>query len=73
MSGIDRTQIVYKINHTRFSLCFDPNAIQNNPDVTVSAKSTAVTLGLVAYSSKDPKKKSMIGAANVVPLPSQND
>ncbi len=67
-TGIDRTQIVQKVNHTRFALCFDPNAIQTNPQVTVSAKSTAVTLGLVQYSAKDPKKKSMIGA-NVVPLP----
>lgn len=45
--SIDRTQIVQKVNHTRFSLCFDPNAIQTNPHVTLSAKSTAVTLGLV--------------------------
>lgn len=67
-AGIDRTQIVQKVNHTRFALCFDPNAIQTNPQVTVSAKSTAVTLGLVQYSAKDPKKKSMIGA-NVVALP----
>jgi hypothetical protein len=29
--GIERSQIVSKVNFTRFALCFDPAAIHPNP------------------------------------------
>jgi hypothetical protein len=62
--GIERTQIVSKVNYTRFALCFDPSALQANPNLVQhvggpSVLSTAQTTFMASTTQKDPKKQSM--------------